>query len=137
LLLRGRAAEEQLSLDDLDRTRQAVMQSAAAVHRFLAERFVGPRFEAEVVSCLDVVRVLALTAPHDLEGCLDAIRALCLEIDRFLTLYDWVDDKRRLFEGLSPAHATTVTRLFRQRRSLEDMVVRLVGDYADTPVDGR
>lgn len=127
LLLRGRTMEPCVALEDQDRSRQAVAQSAAAVNLFLAERFTGPRFDAQVLSCLHLAPVLELTASRDLQGCLDMARSLCLEIDRFLMLYDWLDDKRRLFEGLSQPQASAVTRLFRLRRSLEDLVVRLGG----------
>lgn len=135
LLLRGRTLETRVALEDLDRARQAVAQSAAAVNLFLVERFAGPRFDAHVLSCLHLAPVLDLTASQDLEGCLDAARGLCLEIDRVLTLYDWIDDKRRLFEGLSQPRAQAVTRLFRMRRSLAELIVHLDGGGALSPMD--
>jgi hypothetical protein len=118
------------SADDLARARTTIIENAATVNAQLIGRLLGERFDPNILSSLDLPGVLELTARSDPAGCAETARRLRAEVARFLTLYDWVDDKSRLFEGLTYARAATVTRLFRLRRSLDELLTTLAGGDA-------
>jgi len=110
--------------------RTCLVDNAAAANALLVERFLGDRFDAQLVSCTHLPRVLELTSQGDPAGSLDAAQRLQGKLDQCLLVYDMVEDKTRLFEVLPPEQATTVTRLFRLRRGLAALAARLAAEGA-------
>jgi len=129
-VLCGHARPSRANSDQGDRARAHLAGNAAAANALVAERFLGDRFDAQLVSCTHLLRALELTSQGDPAGSLDVARRLARHLDQCLMVYDMVNDKTRLFEVLPPEQATTVTRLFRLRRGLAVLASRLAAEGA-------
>jgi len=84
-------------------------------------------FDAVRLSAVGLVEVLNLTSRGDPHGALRAARKLKRQIDLALLVYDFVEDKQRLFELVSDDKARAMTRLFRGRRAVSELIESLTG----------
>jgi hypothetical protein len=66
--------------------------------------------------------VLKLTARSDLQGALRLARAVKERIDLGLLAYTMVEDKEKFYDLLTPEQAAAVTRMFRARRAIAELI---------------
>ena len=103
-----------------------VSQSGRACHAFIADEFLS-RGLAGAMAAAPLVEVLTLTAQSDLAGARALAHRIKAQIDLGLLVYDMVDDKHKFFDLVAPEKALTVTRLFRARRAVAELISLLEG----------
>jgi hypothetical protein len=121
LLLHECPAVSRWQLETYDAARLHVAQSGRLCHAFLDHQLLVRGLNS-VLSGVRLADVLKLTARSDLQGALRLARAVKERIDLGLLAYTMVEDKEKFYDLLTPEQAAAVTRMFRARRAIAELI---------------